>query len=211
MSGLSSKDLSEKYEYLTGEDLGHKPNVFEKAKFEYSPLGMTLIKNTKSKTNKNKVYNKNKWYQFLVYNSHHSFTKFKDTDEFKELSLDSMYNRLKDFKKRFNGLQTVNPQADKNKDWKLKVLNDAEDLFNWLYYIYQDKYNEEKYNLNTKDKKFFTAKNWGWLMIISTILKKKKKNNRLLKKSLTKKNQLKNQQKMIWANFMNRLIKKKQS
>ena len=70
-----------------------------------------------------------------------------------------MYNRLKDFKKRFNGLQTVNPQADKNKDLKLKVLNDAEDLFNWLYYIYQDKYNEEKYNLNTKDKKFFTTKN----------------------------------------------------
>lgn len=69
-----------------------------------------------------------------------------------------MYNRLKDFKKRFNGLQTVNPQADKNKDLKLKVLNDAEDLFNWLYYIYQDKYNEEKYNLNTKDKKFFTTK-----------------------------------------------------
>ena len=70
-----------------------------------------------------------------------------------------MYNRLKDFKKRFNGLQTVKPQADKNKDRKLKVLNDAEDLFNWLYYIYQDKYNEEKYNLNTKDKKFFTTKN----------------------------------------------------
>ena len=60
MSGLSPKDLSEKYEYLTGEDLGYKPNVFEKAKFEYSPLGMTLINNTKSKTNKNKVYNKNK-------------------------------------------------------------------------------------------------------------------------------------------------------
>ena len=70
-----------------------------------------------------------------------------------------MYNRLKDFKKRFNGLQTVKPQADKNKDRKLKVLNDAEELFNWLYYIYQDKYNEEKYNLNTKDKKLFTTKN----------------------------------------------------
>ena len=27
---------------LTGEDLGHKPSVFEKAKFEYSPLAMSL-------------------------------------------------------------------------------------------------------------------------------------------------------------------------
>ena len=28
-----------KYEYLTGEDLGLKPSTIEKAKFEYSPLG----------------------------------------------------------------------------------------------------------------------------------------------------------------------------
>ena len=67
---LSSKNLLDKYEYLTGEDLGYKPNVFEKAKFEYSPLGMTLINNTKSKTNENKVYNKNKQDKYLLYNSH---------------------------------------------------------------------------------------------------------------------------------------------
>ena len=41
---LSSKDLLEKYEYLTGEDLGHRPSVLEKTKFEYSPLGMSLSK-----------------------------------------------------------------------------------------------------------------------------------------------------------------------
>ena len=55
ISALSSKDLFEKCEYLTGEDLGHKPSVFQKAKFEYSPMGMTLINNTKNKTNKNKA------------------------------------------------------------------------------------------------------------------------------------------------------------
>ena len=38
--------------FLTGEDFGYKPSEFEKAKFEYSPLGMTLINNTKNKTNK---------------------------------------------------------------------------------------------------------------------------------------------------------------
>ena len=52
ISALSSKDLLEKYEYLTGEDLGYKPNIFEKAKFELSPLGIVLTDNTKSKTNK---------------------------------------------------------------------------------------------------------------------------------------------------------------
>ena len=34
---LSSGEL-EKYEYLTGKDLGYKPDVIQKAKFEYSPL-----------------------------------------------------------------------------------------------------------------------------------------------------------------------------
>ena len=99
ISALSSKDLLDKYEYLTGEDLGHKPSVFEKAKFEYSPLGMTLINNTKSKTNKDKAFNKNKQNKYLVYNSQHSFKNFKNTNEFKEFSLDSMYKRLDNFKK----------------------------------------------------------------------------------------------------------------
>ena len=107
ISALSSKDLLDKYEYLTGEDLGHKPSVFEKAKFEYSPLGMTLINNTKSKTNKDKAFNKNKQNKYLVYNSQHSFENFKNTNEFKEFSLDSMYKRLDNFKKNLIGLKTL--------------------------------------------------------------------------------------------------------
>ena len=58
ISSLSSKDLLGKYEYLTREDLGHKPGVFEKAKFECYPLGMVLANNTKSKTNKNRAVSK---------------------------------------------------------------------------------------------------------------------------------------------------------
>ena len=38
ISALSSKDLLEKYENLTGEDLGHRRSVLEKTKFEY-PIG----------------------------------------------------------------------------------------------------------------------------------------------------------------------------
>ena len=37
ISALSSNNL-QKYEYLTGEDLGLKPNTIEQARFEYSPL-----------------------------------------------------------------------------------------------------------------------------------------------------------------------------
>ena len=38
ISAYSSGDLP-KYEYLTKKDLNYKPNGFEQAKFEYSPLG----------------------------------------------------------------------------------------------------------------------------------------------------------------------------
>ena len=51
---------------------------------------MVLTNNTESKANKNKAYNKNKQNKYLVYNSQHSFEKFKDINEFKELSLGSM-------------------------------------------------------------------------------------------------------------------------
>ena len=40
---LSSKNL-DKYKYMTGEDLDLKPSTVKKAKFEYSPLGMSLNK-----------------------------------------------------------------------------------------------------------------------------------------------------------------------
>ena len=84
ISALSSKDLLEKYEYLTGEDLGHRPSVLEKTKFEYFPLGAVLADNVKKKTNTNKVNIKKKQDKNLIYNSQHSFKKFKDIDEFKE-------------------------------------------------------------------------------------------------------------------------------
>ena len=112
--------------------------MFEKDKFEYSPLGMGLTNNSKSKTNKNKSC-KNKQTKYLVYYPQHSFAKFKDVNEFKETSLDSMYKRLNDFKKRINRLKAVNPQTDGNKVLKENVLDGVADIFNELYYIYKDK------------------------------------------------------------------------
>ena len=52
VSAMSSNN-SDKYEYLTGEDLGFKPSSIEQTKFEYSPLGkifnMGLDKKEKDK------------------------------------------------------------------------------------------------------------------------------------------------------------------
>ena len=41
---------------------------------------------------------------------------------------------------------------------KTKVLDNVGDLFNELYYVNKDKYNEEKECLNTKNKKLFYYK-----------------------------------------------------
>ena len=43
ISARSSKNF-DKVEYLTGEDLGLKPNSIEQARFEYSPLGKIFNK-----------------------------------------------------------------------------------------------------------------------------------------------------------------------
>ena len=103
ISSLSSKDLLEKYEYLTGEDLRHKPSVFEKAKFEYSPLGMSLSKAFKK--DKVKVLVR-AFYRF--YKGHDEFYRFyKGRDEFEEMSLDSKYNRIKEFNKFFISFKAV--------------------------------------------------------------------------------------------------------
>ena len=66
ISALSSNNL-DKYEYLTGEDLGLKPSTVEQAKFEYSPLGKIFNKGLKEEDKKEgllkrlkNIYGKNK-------------------------------------------------------------------------------------------------------------------------------------------------------
>ena len=43
ISALSTNNL-DKYEYLTGDDLGLKPSTIEQAKYEYSPLSNIFTK-----------------------------------------------------------------------------------------------------------------------------------------------------------------------
>ena len=65
LSALSSKE-SDKYEYLTGEDLGYKPSVIKRAKFESSLLGEALSKVFKKDGKNKKVIKHN---NDLVYDS----------------------------------------------------------------------------------------------------------------------------------------------
>ena len=82
----------EKYKYLTGEDLGHRPSVLEKPKFEYSPLGMSLSKSFKKDNVKN-IANRESDFN---HDSKHSFYRFyKEDNKFEKMSLDSKYNNMK--------------------------------------------------------------------------------------------------------------------
>ena len=51
---LPSNNL-DKYEYLTGEDLGLKPSIVEQAKFEYSPLRKFLNKRLDKNDKKRRI------------------------------------------------------------------------------------------------------------------------------------------------------------
>ena len=150
MPVLSSKELF-KYEYLTGEDLEYKPEVLEEINFEYSPLGETLSNKAKSKTDKrNKVVNTDKQGKNLFYNSQHSFVKFKDIRDFKELSLGFMHTKRNDFHKKFVGIKKLTPQAKENKDLRANVLGNVRDHVNEWYDIYKKIYKKQNDALTKK-------------------------------------------------------------
>ena len=101
--------------------------MLEKVKFQYSPLGEALNNNnTKSKTEKivkkDKIVKKgNEDKQFLVYNHQHSFAKFKNISDFKEMSLDSMHKRLNEFHKKLTKFKKVTRQTKDNEYLKANI------------------------------------------------------------------------------------------
>ena len=104
ISALPSKDLLEKYKYLAGEDLGHRPSVFEKTKFDYSSLGLSLSKSFK------KIMLKILRIKRVIL----IMTDFaKIINEFEELSLDSKYNKMKKFTNLLTIFKDRKPKTQK--------------------------------------------------------------------------------------------------
>ena len=126
ISALSSKDLLEKYKYLTGEDLGHRPSVLEKTKFEYSLLGISLSKsfkkdNVKSIANRESDFNYDGKYKF------HRF--YKQFDEFEDMSLDSEHNKMKEFKRLLNNFKNLKPMKQETQLKKERIIKVVDELF----------------------------------------------------------------------------------
>ena len=95
ISALSSPDLLKKYEYLTGKNLGHRPSMLEKTKFEYSALGMSLSKSFKIDNVKNIANSES---DFNCESNHKFYKFYKGYDEFEEMLLDFKHNKMKEFK-----------------------------------------------------------------------------------------------------------------
>ena len=116
ISALSSKNLLEKYEYLTREGLGHRPSVLEKNKLKYSPLGMSISKSFKKNNAKNIASREGDF----NYDGKHSFYRFdKEFNEFEEISLDSKYNNMKKYTNVltiFKNLKPKNPKTQLKKE-----------------------------------------------------------------------------------------------
>ena len=177
ISALSSNNL-DKYELLTGEDLGLKPSTIEQAKFEYSPLGKIFNKglseedkkegtlkgiknikdkneeliNTLSATNKSPKNKTNVQSKKLIYDVNHSFAKLKNIDDIKKLSLDSMFSLMKESHKKFNNLNKLKTRTKNNEKRKQEVLTNVGDIYNELYDIYKKKYNNKIDRLSAKNK-----------------------------------------------------------
>ena len=163
-AALPSKNL-DKYELLTGKNLDITPSIVEQAKFEYSPLGnifkkglikadkkeglfkrlenikdkndeLLKIISTTNKAPKNKIYIQS---INLIYDNKHSFVKYKDIDDIKELTLDSLYKELNKFNDEIISLKNVASRKEEKKELKYQVLSNAKKLYNELYYIYKKK------------------------------------------------------------------------
>ena len=101
ISAYSSADLP-KDEYLTKKDLGYKPDAFEQAKFEYSPLGKVFT-NGLDKFDKNEgllkrlknIEDKSNNQLLTIKNIPRPAIKCKNNGNF---SIDDEYKTIQDFK-----------------------------------------------------------------------------------------------------------------
>ena len=125
ISALSSNNLDE-YEYLTGEDLGLKSSTVEQAKFEYSPLGMSLSKAFK----KNEVKSVAKSMSDFNYDSKYAFYRFyREYYEFKEMSLGSKYNRMKEFNELLIDFKSLKIKKIETKLKKDQIMKNVDELY----------------------------------------------------------------------------------
>ena len=107
---------------------------------------INIINTTKATKNKTNIQSKK-----LIYDVNHSFAKLRNIDDIKKLSLDSMFNLMKEHYKKLNSLINLKPRSRENKNKRLEVITHAGNIYNELYNIYRSKYNKEIDSLSAKN------------------------------------------------------------
>ena len=149
ISTLSSNNL-DKYEYLTGEDLGLKPSTVEQAKFEYSPLGKIfnkgldkddkkerLFKRLKNIENAQKNLIRDDDNESIYYTSRSEFDDKDDKDKKQQTNnIDAkppnVFNYLKSLSQEANDLMDEIEDANDNIDYdKLSFVGSNREKFNF--------------------------------------------------------------------------------
>ena len=105
---------------------------------------------TTNKAAKNKTNNQSKK---IIYDVNHSFAKLGNIDHIKKLSLDSMFNLMKEYHKKSNSLNKLKPQKESNKKRKQEVSTNVGEIYNELHDIYKSKHNKKINSLDAKNKK----------------------------------------------------------
>ena len=181
ISAKSSGEL-DKYEYLTGEDLGYKPDALTQAKFEYSPLGKTLTfgstKEDKKEGLLKRLANNNKannlsnlreintniyprdidYYRlnkdkFDMRRFYEAYNKLESLEE-KFFVINEFYKKIENFKNDDNILS-----GDTNE--KNRILNNTSRVCNNLLKRYKDEYFEKYKQHNEEWKKKYDYKNFN--------------------------------------------------
>ena len=129
ISAYSSGDLP-KYEYLTKKDLGYKPDAFEQAKFEYSPLGEVFIDKLEKSDRKEgflkrlrNIEDRNNNQSLALNNIVRPVIKGKNNGGFKsddDYDDNNEYNSIQDFKKELINKNMLHIDGIKNFD---KIIN----------------------------------------------------------------------------------------
>ena len=174
---LSSNNL-DKYEYLTGANLGLKPSTIEQPKFEYSPLGKifnkglsednkkeVLLKSLKNIEDKNEeqlklLSNANKTSSYIKSESDYNYdnnldfhTFYRDFQNFKDRPLECKYNDISKFYRVLKKFENHKTNTDETQQRKNRVISNAVALYNNYSDSYQKTLNETRNE--TFDKNYF--------------------------------------------------------
>ena len=132
---------TDKHEYLTGEDLGYKPDVVQKPKFEYSPLGQVFNKGLKRGQKQVRLFKRLKHFEDKTnrqsnQNNDHQLGLKSIGYKFKEGLLQEakiVFDKIVDKERSISYLE-LGFRGGNNKDYNFTNFSPLRELFRRIYF-----------------------------------------------------------------------------